>query len=206
MDWARDSRYTHLLRTRAYLTSLPSGLSSYPDCCGKASVWRNILALTDTSALVDRLPDELAQLLQLSLPHGAWLPVAHSFAGHLLLRDCLFPSDEAICNHFRHLDRELLSGVLYKVLFAVASPSVMIQASDRRFGTLFKGIELQTRMVGKNRVEVALLYPVGLVPPLVGRLYLIAFEVAVELSGGTDVQGKLLVQRPTSTRYELSWR
>lgn len=123
-----------------------------------------------------------------------------------MLRDCLFTSDEAICDHFRHLDRKLLSGVLYKMLFAVASPIVMIHASDRRFGTLFKGIDFWTRMVGKNRVEVELLYPVGLVPPLVGRLYLIAFEVAVELSGGTDVRGKLLQQRPTATLYELSWR
>jgi hypothetical protein len=206
MDWLRDSRYTHLLRTRAYLSSLPAGLSSYPDCCGKASVWRNILELTDTSSIVDRLPDELAPLLSLALPHGAWLPVAQSFAGHLLLRDCLFTSDEAICDHFRHLDRKLLSGVLYKMLFAVVSPGVMVQASDRRFGTLFKGIDFQTRNIGTDRVEVELSYPVGLVPPLVGRLYLIAFEVAVELSGGIDVQGKLLLHRPTSSRYELSWR
>jgi hypothetical protein len=206
MDWVGSSQYTHLLRTRAYLTSLPSGLASYPECCGKASVWRNILDLTDTSSLVDRLPEDLAELLQLNLPYGAWLPVAKSFAGHLLLRDCLFSTDEAIYEHFRHVDRKLLSGVLYKMLFAVVSPGVMIQASDRRFGTLFKGIDFRTRTIGKDRVEVELSYPVGLVPPLVGRLYLIAFEVAVELSGGIDVHGKLLMHRPTSSRYELSWR
>lgn len=206
MDWLESPRYTHLLRTRAYLTGLPSGLDSYPECCGKVSVWRNILQHTDTSSLAVRLPDELADLLNLDLVAGAWLPVAQSFAGHLLLRDCLFATDEAMCEHFRYVDRKLLSGTMYKVLFAVASPSMVVNASDRRFGALFKGIEFVTTRKADNCVQIELAYPTGLVPPLVGRLFLIAFEVAVELAGATDVRGRLIRQWSTGTRYELRWR
>lgn len=206
MEWATAPQYTHLLRTRAYLSALPAGLSSYPQCCGKTSVWRNILELTDTTGLSEQLPEELAVLLTPPLVHGSWLPVAHSFAGHLLLRDCLFTSDEAICDHFRRVDRQLLAGPLYRVLFAVASPSMMVHASDRRFGALFKGIAFRTESTGKDQVRIELTYPPALVPPLVGRLYLIAFEVAVELAGGEEVRGKLLQQRTDATHYELSWR
>lgn len=206
MDWVGAPQYTHLLRTRAYLSALPCGLASYPECCGKASVWNNILQHTDTKGLSERLPEELAALIRLQRVPGAWLPVAHSFAGHLLLRDCLFATDEAIYEHFRYVDRHLLSGPLYRVLFAVASPTMMVQASDRRFGALFKGIRFRTESLGKDRVLIELTYPPGLVPPLVGRLYLIAFEVAVELAGGFDVRGKVLAHKPDRTHYELGWR
>jgi hypothetical protein len=121
------------------------------------------------------------------------------------LRDCLFASDEAMYAHFRMLDRKLLAGPLYRVLFALSSPHMVVHASDRRFATLFQGIRLTTQRVEERAVEVALEYPPQLMPPLVGRLYLIAFEVAVELAGGRGVAGRLLGSESTSTRYALEW-
>ena len=44
-----------------------------------------------------------------------------------------------------------------------------------------------------------------LLPALGGRLYLVAFEVAIELAGGKDVQGKVLHHGETSAQYELKW-
>jgi hypothetical protein len=202
-DWG--PAYTHLLRTRSYLACLPGGLSAYPDCCSKSSVWKNILAYTDARGLAERLPDELAALVDPATPYGSWFPAVHSFAGHLLLRDCLFPSDEAMYEHFRYVDRKLLSGPLYRVLFAVTSPEMVVHASDRRFGMLFKGISFHTEGDGIKHVRITLGYPPSVMPPLVARLYLIAFEVAVELAGGKHVRGKLLAQDRVSTRYELGW-
>lgn len=197
--------YTHLLRTRAYLASLPLGIASYPECRSKVAVWRNIVRRTNTSNLPERVPTELRELLDLPLPEGAWFPAVHSFAGHLMLRDCLFTSDEAMYDHFRHVDRMLLAGPLYRVLFSLTSPHMVVHASDRRFATLFQGLELSTARVDARSVEVCLDYPPRLCPPLVGRLFLIAFEVAVELAGGADVQGRVLAVKATGSRYALSW-
>lgn len=202
-DWG--PAYTHLLRTRTYLASLPGGLAAYPECCSKSSVWKNILAYTDVGGLADKLPEELAALVDPTTAYGTWFPAAHSFAGHLLLRDCLFPTDEAMYEHFRYVDRRLLSGPLYRVLFAVTSPQMIVHASDRRFGALFKGISFHTEGEGAKQVRITLGYPPSVMPPLVARLYLVAFEVAVELAGGNHVYGKLLAQDRVSTRYELGW-
>jgi len=136
---------------------------------------------------------------------GAWIPAVQSFAAHLVLRDCLFSSDEAICEHFRTVDRRLLSGPLYKVMFAIASPKQTVQAGDRRFATMFQGITLHSEHHGDNGSRVELRYPPCLLPALVGRLYLVAFEVAIELAGGKDVQGKVLHHGETSAQYELKW-
>jgi hypothetical protein len=203
LDWG--PRYSHLLRTRAYLASLPNGLLSYADCRSKGSVWRNIYQWTDTRSLVDRVPPGIAVLPDADVLGGAWIPAAQSFAGHLVLRDCLFATDEAICEHFRLLDRRLLSGPMYKVMFALASPQMVVHASDRRFAALFQGITLEAQTVEPNRVQLVLKYPPGLLPPLVGRLYLIAFEVAVELAGAKGVTGKVITHGSTAATYDLSW-
>jgi hypothetical protein len=201
-----DPKYAHLLRTRAYLKSLPAGLASYPECVSKGQVWRNILQWTDTAQLAERVPSSVAILPDASVLAGAWIPAVHSFAGHLVLRDCLFPSDDAICAHFRQLDRKLFSGAAYRVMFALASPMMAVHAADRSFSAMFRGLRLTAHSTRSHHVELRLSYPSALLPSLVGRLYLVAFEVAVELAGGRSVNGRVLGHGVTEATYDISWK
>ncbi|MEY4578585.1 MAG: hypothetical protein RL701_3288 [Pseudomonadota bacterium] len=207
MDAVLELKYAHLVRTRAYLKNLPHGLASYPECRSKGTVWKNILRWTDTTSLVDRVPPDLAIVPDADLLATAWVPIVQSFAGHLVLRDCLFKTDDEICEHFRVVDRRLLSGPIYKVMFALASPKLAVQASDRRFGMIFQGIALTAHQDAEDdkQVRLELRYPRALLPALVGRLYLVAFEVAVELAGGKGVKGTVLQHGETSASYKLTW-
>ena len=205
MGWLESPKYTHLLRTRAYLKGLPAGLDSYPECRSKGSVWKNILHWTDTRSVIERVPEELGIVAEAAVLAGAWIPCVQSFAGHLVLRDCLFASDDAICEHFRLVDRRLLSGPLYKVMFALASPMLAVHAADRRFAAMFSGITLSAESQCPGQVKLVLSYPHGLLPALVGRLYLVAFEVAVELAGGKNVQGRVVEHGPTAAHHEITW-
>jgi hypothetical protein len=198
-------KYANLLRTRAYVKSLPHGLASYPECRGKGAVWKNILRWTDTRSLIGCVPEDVPILPDADMLAGAWMSLAQSFAAHLVLRDCLFTSDDAICEHFRIVDRRLLSSPLYKVMFALASPLLAVHASDRRFASMFQGITLHATAHGDARVELKLLYPPGLLPALVGRLYLVAFEVAIELAGGKSVTGRVLAHGEHAAHYEITW-
>lgn len=206
MEELFEVRYTHLLRTRAYLRALPSGLDSYPDCRSKGQVWRNILRWTDVEPLGGRVPQSIDLIPDLNVLASSWIPLVQSFAGHLVLRDCLFPSDEAICDHFRMLDRHLLSGPVYRVMFALATPMMAVRGADRSFAAMFQGIRLQASAPGAQHTVLDLSYPPFLLPSLVGRLYLVAFEVAVELAGGKGVEGRVLSHGETSARYEITWR
>lgn len=201
-----EPRFTHLLRTRAYLRALPDGLASYPECLSKASVWNNILRWTDTSALAGRVPDDLPLVPDRGMLTGAWIPVVQSFAAHLVLRDCLFTSDDQMTEHFRMMDRQLLSGPLYRVLFALSSPSLTVLAARRQFATLFRGIALTAAPSGECATNLELSYPAMILPTLVARLYLVAFEVALEMAGAVNVEGRMLDHGPTTAHYELSWR
>lgn len=205
-DEISSPKYAHLLRTRAYLKSLPNGLKSYPECRSKGQVWKNILRWTDTRSLLERVPDTLAIVPESTILASSWIPIVQSFAGHLVLRDCLFQSDEAICDHFRTVDRRLLSGPVYKVMFALATPMLAVQAADKRFGTMFRGIDLNAQSERSGQVHLTLAYPPHLLPALVGRLYLVAFEVAVEMAGGKDIAGKVLQHGDRAAHYEITWR
>lgn len=205
MEELFEVRYTHLLRTRAYLRALPNGLASYPECRSKGQVWRNILRWTDTEPLSGRVPETLELIPDANVLASSWIPIAQSFAGHLALRDCLFATDEAICEHFRLLDRRLLSGPVYRVMFALATPMMAVRGADRSFAAMFQGIRLQASESAPQQVLLTLDYPPFLLPALVGRLYLVAFEVAVELAGGKGVEGRVLAHGETSARYEISW-
>jgi hypothetical protein len=98
MDPAWGPEYEHLPRTRAYVASLPQGLASYPECRSKASIWKNIRQWTDTGEIVGRVPPALTVFTAAGLLDTTWMPAAESFAGHLALRDALFPSDEAMAD------------------------------------------------------------------------------------------------------------
>lgn len=206
MDSPLDIKYLHLVRTRAYLASLPDGISSYPECRCKAAVWKNILKWTDTRTLPDRIPMDPPILPDPNTLNSSWIPLVKHFVGHLVLRDCLFPTDDDIYRHFLTANRRLLSGPLYRVMFAVASPKMCVQAADRRFSKLFEGITLSAVITDAHSTRVELKYPPALMPALVGRLYLTAFEMAAQLAGGKDVTGKVISHSNTVAEYSLSWK
>jgi hypothetical protein len=205
MDPAWGPEYEHLRRTRAYVASLPRGLASYPECRSKASIWKNIHRWTETGKLVGHVPPELTVFSAEGLLDNTWISAAESFASHLALRDVLFPSDAAMVEHFRMLDRQLLSGPLYRMLFAVASPLRVVHAADRRFRAMFEGITLAVHQEDDCRVGLSLRYAPGLLPPLVGSLYLVAFEVAAELAGAKAVKSRVISHGDIAAKYELTW-
>lgn len=201
-----SAKYANLLRTRAYVKDLPRGIDSYPECRSKGHVWKNILQLTDTRSLVGKVPEQLPVVLDSAILASSWIPAVQSFAAHLVLRDCLFGSDDAICEHFRSVDRCLLGGPVYRAMFALATPMLAVKAADRRFATMFQGITLQANAERDGHVTLDLCYPPLLLPSLVGRLYLVAFEVAIELAGGKQIVGNVLRHGSTSARHEITWR
>lgn len=203
-DWG--PQYTHLLRTRAYLLALPQGLDSYPGCQTKGAVWRNIAAGTDIDQLVEKVPIHLGVLPDPNILGSSWYSAVQHFAAHLAMRDCLFATDDAIYEHFYKLNTRLLSGPLYKVMFALASPQLVAHASDRRFATLFKGVTLRTTTTGPTQCRVELRYPEKILPRLVARLYMTAFVAALELARARGVAGRMVEYSDTLATYELAWR
>lgn len=203
LDWG--PKHTHLVRTRNYLASLPQGLGTHLECQVKGSVWRNIVAGTDMNRLMEGVPADLGILPDPAILGSAWFPAVQHFASHLAIRDCLFTSDDAIYEHFKRLNKRLLSGPLYRVMFALVSPDMVTHASDRRFASMFRGVTLKSMRVGLNREHLRLCYPEKLVPKLVARLYMTAFDAALDLAGAKGIVATMVEYDDREANYELTW-
>lgn len=189
-----------------YVTGLPIGLESYPDCVCKGTVWRaHAEAFDDQKALAAVAPDPVARLLAQPPGETAWIPETHFNALLLLLRARRFPSDEAFLQRLRALNRQLLSSALYRILFAVSSPRWVVSGAAGRWGAFHRGVGIEVASDEPGRVLLRLRYPRGLVSPLVAQAYVTAFDAALELSGGKDREVSLDGFGPEDAEIVAAW-
>jgi hypothetical protein len=59
--------------------------------------------------------------------------------------------------------------------------------------------------VGLNREHLRLCYPEKLVPKLVARLYMTAFDAALDLAGAKGIVATMVEYDDREANYELTW-
>ena len=193
-----------LIQTSAYLRDLPSGLDSYPACVAKASVYRAFLDATDLSKVRDKLPPAARELVDRPLVHSSWVSEVRSTVLYLAARDLVFTSDEAFIDHFRVVNRQLISSPAYRVLFGLVGPRLLLQTLPRRFAALHRGVTVSGEAAG-NSGELLIEHPAHLIPRLIGRCYLTGLEVAVEAAGGKAPKAQLANFRPDRSLLTVTW-
>jgi uncharacterized protein (TIGR02265 family) len=188
----------------AYVESLPEGLDSLRDCQQKASILRQFVGRPHASALAKALPAELRGLVEAPPPATEWISEVKATAIYLALRDVM-GSDEAFLEYTYEMNRRLLSGPLYRVLFALVSPERVIKGAASRWSQLHRGTELRTEALSPPRVRFRLVSPIGLVPEVLARAYGGAYRVAIELAGARAVDVTIESAGPTGYTFALRW-
>lgn len=189
-------------RMTAYLQALPLGLDSYPNHLQKGSMVRIFTGSMPTAPLVE-LPKTLELLLR--HPTHTWVPEVHVNALLLAQRDVSVDSDEAFVAAFHRANTELLTGAIYRVLLAFASPEFLIKAAESRWTVFHRGIGLSVTERSPGRGTLRLTYPVGLMPEIIARAYSTAFEVALKASNAKNVSVRVEPPALTSTLFHCSW-
>ena len=143
-----------------YLAGLPNGIDSYPGCLAKASLFRSMV---DRSPLVgigpDELPPVIVALLDDPPPVTAWIPEAHSHALLLAVYDRNFRSERAFATWCYQAQRELFEGPLYRFMFLVVSPMLLLRGAERRWRTFHRGSQLRVERTGSKSAHLTLTYP-----------------------------------------------
>ncbi|HTJ84859.1 MAG TPA: hypothetical protein VL400_24235 [Polyangiaceae bacterium] len=188
----------------AYVDSLPDGLDALRGCQQKASIFRQFIGRPHATALAKVLPAELRGLVEAPPPATEWISEVKATAVYLALRD-LMGSDDAFLEYTYEMNRRLLSGPLYRVLFALVSPERVIKGAASRWGQLHRGTELRTEGFSPPRVRFRLVTPVGLVPEVLARAYGSAYRVAIELAGARSVDVTVESASPTAYTFALRW-
>lgn len=219
----------------AYLSGLPDGLDSYPDCQVKAVFLLSVLedfplrsvsggaqsfrrrggdahpALLaegdlERSPVIDRLPPVLADLVRSPPPSTAWLRQVHFRCILRAILDQYFKGDEAAMVAWSYgAQKKLLGGPLYRVMFALLSPERVVQLAPQRWGHFHRGLSMQVD-IRPHQVEGLLRYPPHLYLRFDHDLSLAGIRAVIELAGGRDVRLEILETSPTQGRSRLTWR
>jgi hypothetical protein len=195
-----------LIETRAYLRGLPDGLASYPECVGKASIYRRFVDETALGDAATKLPHEIAALITQPRVHSSWVSEVLTTCLYLGVRDLCFPSDDAFVDHFREVNRAVVSSPMYRVMFALVSPLRLIDGGAKRMSALHRGLGVSILETRSHGGRLALSYPPNLLPRLIARCYATAFEVLVEAAGGKEPCAHLVRHEPDAATFDVTWR
>jgi uncharacterized protein (TIGR02265 family) len=188
-----------------YLGALPRGLAAYPACQQKSAILRTFMTAEMRQHIEPALPPELRGLVTHPPPVTAWIPEVQATALYLAGRDAI-GSDEEYVELAYALNRDLLSGVLYRALFMFISPSRVLAGAASRWGQLHRGTDLRALKVTDTDAVLRLIGPPNLIPHVVALAYGTAFRAALELSGGQDVVVTCRRDGPEGCTYLASWR
>jgi hypothetical protein len=187
-----------------YLTRLPDGLASFPECRVKASLFRAALASYALGIPREGLPEPLVRLFDSPPPVTEWLPEVLSVAAHYAIIDAHELSDEAAVDWMYQTNRQLAQSRLYRAITAVASPQLALRGAKLAWGMIRKGINLSVSLDGDS-ARVTVTHPDGVWTELVHQATATGIRAVLESSRGTNVQVKLAVSRSDRAIYDCSW-
>ncbi len=197
------AEFPHL---EAFIERLPQGLASYPDAVAKASLLRSFVQVRPVPRSArERLPAPLVALLEAPPPVSHWIPEVHKHAMLLVLRDTIF-ADEADYVRYCYLrQRELFVGPMYRVLFTLASPSLLFRTVALRWRSLHRGSTLTLEEHSETTARLCLRHPPALWDPVVGLATAAGMRVVVDLAGGVGAEVETEHPSPQETVFRGRW-
>ncbi len=202
----RASMPAALPSVTSYLSRLPLGADSYPECMVKASLIHNAMASRPLGDDVP-LPTAVRTLLAHLPPVSMWVPEVYFNILMLAILDVHFGTRDLIGyrDWVYTQNRKLFQTPLYRAVFLVVSPDRLLYGMEKRWESFRKGSMLRTRQQGPREVELHLTAP----PSLYASVHVIgmseALRAGIDAAGGkrSRVLGDLLSE--TEVCYRLMW-
>ena len=190
-----------------YIEALPEGLASHPHARGKASLYRSLLddAVQDAAAASD-LPEPVARMFSAPIPVSTWIPETHSNAALLAIQELSGLDAGEHAAMVRARMRALYDGPLYRILFRLASPGLLLRTAAYRWGSFHRGSNFVLESSSSNEAVVRVDYPPHLWNETLGRGLAAGIVPTLELCGAADVTIDLVESTPTAMRLHGRWR
>lgn len=190
-----------------YLSLLPHGLDSYPECQQKGSVARSVIAQWhDLPSFADRLPPTLAHLIRNPPPASLWIPEVHGMALWALASDVLCNNELPRYVEFsRQQNRALLSSPIYRLVFGVLGGRLTVRAIATAWSTFHKGVDIDAALDAGPSGVLHLRAPPHLISEPHSHGFGTAFSEGLRVAGFADASVDVDHWTPTVTTYRCSW-
>ena len=191
-------------RTSRYLSSLPRGWLSHPECECKAAIHREAIAHLPRPMPTEGLHPLLADYFQNPVPVSSWVPEVINSALFLAMADVFFPVEASFLSWIGGIAEDTFKSPMYRLLMIVASPNALAQGGARRWAAFHTGTEYETK-VGDGGTTTTLRFPEHTFDPLVVRGTLRAIQAAYRASGARDATVDIVDFSPTKVVYRSVW-
>lgn len=192
-------------RVERYLSLLPNGIDSYPDCMAKASLYRTF---SDATSLQGfnwlAVQPKIAAMLRERVDESAWLGEVACTAAVLALADHQRLDDRQFVDWFRDCNERLLSSRLYFTLTRLASPEMLVHFGSKRWQTFHRGIDFSATL-HKSGADITLSYPPFVYPDEMQRAVGEVLRSAMAMSRARNCVVEIVRSTSTSCSYRFDW-
>lgn len=196
-----------LLSVQHYVSRLPRGADSYPECSVKASLLQNATASCPLGPEVE-LPPAVRALVDHPPPVSIWIPEVHFNVAMLAIFDTYFSrgSPGGFQEWVYSQNRKLFQTALYRAMFWVLSPPDLLHGLEKRWHSFRRGSELRCVKRSARDSELRLTVPPALYDTTSVMGLGAALRAGIDSAGArcSQVLGELV--SPTEVVYRLSWQ
>ncbi len=193
-------------RLHEYLSSLPDGLASYPECKSKAVLVRTSIQGHDVSAMPPGLPASLREMILDPPATGLWVPAVYSDAVFYVMVDLHHPTPEEVHKWTRERTFYAARSKLYRALTRIARPMALLRMTSAVHGLFQRGTDLEAVRAEESTARLRLSHPPHLHGGLNHYSNVALFEAMIELAGGLSPHVEMTASTPTEARYDASWK
>ncbi|MBL8683546.1 MAG: hypothetical protein JNK05_30530 [Myxococcales bacterium] len=188
-----------------YLSALPAGDASHPQCMVKASLVRNALADKPLGAELV-LPAAVRALVDSPPPVSVWIPEVHFNVVMHAIRDGYFGGrrDEFLSWVYTQ-NRQLLSTTLYRAVFLVLSPERLLVNMEKRWASLRCGTTLTHERFAAKDLELTVRTPPHLYSTAVAEGMATAVRAAIDSAGTKSSEVEHHLVSATEVRFRVRW-
>lgn len=194
---------SNVARLELYLSSLPGGMASYPECQAKGVLMRRLVAERAFAGAV--LAPMFRQMVEDPPVASEWVPEVHLRALGYALADACGLDDDGIVAVSRERDRGMFESPTYRMLMAASSPGALVRGADLRWANWHRGSTLEVEGLADDGVRVAVRFPPGLFDRLHLRTIGEAFLAALDLSQAREPRAQLIEAGAGLARYRVEW-
>lgn len=196
---------SQLARLEAYLSSLPGGLASHPECQAKGILVRMLASEEAYAGAGPRLPEPFRRLVEEQPIGSEWIPEVHYEGLVYALADVCGQDDDAILAGVRARNRRMFDSPTYRILMVGSSPAALLRGAALRWANWHRGSTLEVEGIADDGVRVALRFPRGLFDGLHLRVFAESFLAALDLSKARSPRAEIIEAGAGFARYRLAW-
>ncbi len=189
-------------RVAAYLSALPHGAASHPQCVARAAMLRRALADRPlTRDQVEALPAPVRAVATCPPLDGEWVSDVHLVCTLFAAADAHGLRDDAYLEWMRDLNLRMFES-LFRTSVAAESPEEVLARAPERWSIFHRGSTLSVTAQRPGWARVRLAFPPSLFHGLALRQFAPVFEAALRISepsgrvacaGEDEIGGEFLV-------------